>query len=155
MLPTADRITWVRGDERPGPRQTIGVLELRSDGACRAVFAERTQIDGRCHIVLARQAWGGKESLDTRWWSLVLDENRKVDTIRNGSCGDALLTEDVARIVGALDELDLLAPETMIAVDDGPAVFPRLGAAKPKSGQRKVDRRSQPPSRRALRMRSN
>jgi hypothetical protein len=119
------------------------------------VFAERTQIDGRCHIVLARQARGGKESLDTRCWSLVLDENRKVDTIRNGSCGDALLTEDVARIVGALDELDLLAPETMIAVDDGPAVFPRLRAAKPKSGQRKVDRRSQPPSRRALRMRSN
>src|SRR5262249_21336721 len=23
------RITWVRGDERPGPRQLIGVLELR------------------------------------------------------------------------------------------------------------------------------
>lgn len=121
------RITWVRGDERPGPRQLIGVLELRSDNTCRAVFAERTQVDGRCHVLMARRAWGGKDSLDTRWWSLVLDDNLKVDTIRNGSCGDALLTEDVPRIVCALEELNLVATETMIAVDDGPAVFPGLG----------------------------
>lgn len=121
------KITWVRGDERPGPQQLIGVLELRSDNTCRAVFAERTQVDGRCHVLLARQAWGGKDSLDTRWWSLVLDDNLKVHTIRNGSCGDALLTEDVPRIVCALEELKLITTETMIAVDDGPAVFPGLG----------------------------
>jgi len=58
-----DRITWFRGDERPGPRQTIGVLELRVDGRCRAVFAERTQVDGRCHVLLARRAWGGKDAM--------------------------------------------------------------------------------------------
>jgi hypothetical protein len=121
------RISWLRGDERPGPRQTIGVLELRPDGACRAAFAERTQVDGRCHVLLARQAWGGgKDSLETRWWSLVLDRNHKVDTIRNGSCSDPLLTEDVPRIVHALEELDLLTEHTMIAVDDGPSAFPRL-----------------------------
>lgn len=120
------RITWVRGDEREGPRQIIGVLELRSDDTCRAVFAERTQVDGRCHVLLARQAWGGKDTVETRWWSLVLDSRRKVDTIRNGSCGDALLKVDVPRIVRALEELGLMVPETMIAVDDGPAVFPWL-----------------------------
>jgi hypothetical protein len=120
------RITWVRGDERPGPRQVIGVLELHTDGACRAVFAERTQVDGRCHVLLARGAWGGKDSLETRWWSLVLDENHKVHTIRNGSCGDAIRGDDVPRIVSALEELDLLTEQTMIAVDDGLPVFPRL-----------------------------
>ena len=52
------RITWITGDERPGPRQTIGVLEMKADGSCRAAFAERTQVDGRCHVLLARQAWG-------------------------------------------------------------------------------------------------
>jgi hypothetical protein len=104
----------------------IGVLELRSNNACRAVFAERTQVDGRCHVLLARQAWGGKDMLDTRWWSLVLDEHLNVHTIRNGSCGDPLLARDVPRIVFALEELNLLTTETMIAVDDGPAVFPRL-----------------------------
>src|SRR5687768_12898728 len=98
-----ERITWVRGEERPGPRQTIGVLELRSDGSCRAVFAERTQVDGRCHVLLARHAWGGKESLETRWWSLVVDQDHKVTTIRNGSCGDTLSVRDVPRIVRALE----------------------------------------------------
>src|SRR5262245_32002575 len=120
------RITWVRGVERPGPRQTIGVLELRSDSTYRAVFAERTQVDGRCHVLLARQAWGGKDALETRWWSLVLNESLKVNIIRNGSCGDPILTQDVPRIISALEGLDLLTTETMIAVDDGPAVFPRL-----------------------------
>ena len=124
---TADpRITWVTGEEREGPRQVIGVLELRPDGACRAVFAERTQVDGRCHVLLARQAWGGKESLDIRRWSLVLDRDRRVDTIRNGSLGDPLLTADVPRIVAALEALDLMTEHTMIAVDDGRSVFPRL-----------------------------
>lgn len=122
-----DRIAWVKGEERPGPRQVIGVLELRPDGDCRAAFAERTQVDGRCHVLLARQAWGrGKDSLETRWWSLVLDRSHKVDTIRNGSCSDPLLKADVPRIVQALEELDLLTGHTMIAVDDGPSVFPRL-----------------------------
>jgi hypothetical protein len=120
------RITWVHGEERPGPRQVIGVLELRADGSCRAAFAERTQVDGRCHVLLARQAWGGKDSLETRRWSLVLDRDRKVETIRNGSCGDPLTTRDVPRIIRALEELDLMTEETMIAVDDGPSVFPRL-----------------------------
>jgi hypothetical protein len=45
-------------------------------------------------------------SLETGWWSLVLDERPRADTIRNGSCGDPI------------------AERTMIAVDDGPAVFP-------------------------------
>ena len=123
------RITWLRGEERPGPRQKIGVLELRGDASCRAVFAERTQIDGRCHVLLARRAWGGKYADDTRWWSLVLDDNLKVHTIRNGSCGDPIRTEDVPRIIDALEELDLLTEETMIAVDGGPPVFPRLRIA--------------------------
>jgi hypothetical protein len=105
--------------------QVIGVLELKTDGSCRAVFAERVEVDGRCHILLARQAWEGKDSLDTRWWSLVLDQDHKVFTIRNGSCGDALLPSDVPRIVRALEELDLMADETMIAVDNGIPVLPR------------------------------
>jgi hypothetical protein len=125
------RITWIHGDERPGPRQTIGVLEMRPDGACRAAFAERTQVDGRCHVLLARQAWGGKDSLETRWWSLVLDRHLKVNTIRNGSCGDSLCTADVPRIVHALEEMDLMTERTMIAVDDGPSVFPRLPRRQP------------------------
>jgi hypothetical protein len=105
--------------------QLIGVLELKVDGACRAVFAERVEVDGRCHILLARQAWEGKDSLDTRWWSLVLDEEHRVFTVRNGSCGDALLKADVPRIVRALEDLDLMADDTMIAVDDGSPVLPR------------------------------
>lgn len=121
-----NRITWIRGEERVGPRETIGVLELRSDGRYRAVFAERTQVDGRCHVLLARQAWGGKNALDTRWWSLVLDENLKVVTIRNGSSGDAIHMDDVPRIVRALEELELSSEQTMIAVDDGTPAFPWL-----------------------------
>jgi hypothetical protein len=125
------RITWVTGEEREGPRQTIGVLEMRGDGSIRAAFAERTQVDGRCHVLLARQAWGGKDSLQTRWWSLVLDRNRKVDTIRNGSCGDPLHTADVPVIVRALEEMDLLTEHTMIAVDDGPSAIPRMKPRAP------------------------
>jgi hypothetical protein len=126
-LVESDRITWVHGDERPGPRQVIGVLAVHGDGSCRAAFAERTQVDGRCHVLLARQAWGGKDSLETRWWSLVLDRRtHKVNTVRNGSCGDPLRKEDVPRVVGALEALDLLCEETMVAVDDGPSVFPRM-----------------------------
>ncbi|MHB8873349.1 MAG: hypothetical protein ACYC8T_06650 [Myxococcaceae bacterium] len=119
-----DRITWYRGAGQAGPQQMIGVLELRADGQCRAVLAERTDVDGRCHIRLAREAWSGKDSLDTRWWSLVLDAEHKVYTVRNGSCGDALLQRDVPRIIRALGELDLLTADTMLAVDDGPAVIP-------------------------------
>jgi len=89
------------------------------------VFAERVEVDGRCHILLARQAWEGKDALDTRWWSLVLDGDNKVFTIRNGSCGDAVLRADVPRIVRALEELELMTADTMIAVDDGPPVLPR------------------------------
>lgn len=117
------RITWERGEPQRGPRQTIGVLELAADGRCRAVFAERVEVDGRCHVLLARKAWGGKTSLETRWWSLVLDRRLKVETIRNGSCGDALTGADVPRIIRALTELDLLTPDTMIAVDDGRSVI--------------------------------
>lgn len=131
MAQPDSRITWIYGEEREGPRQTIGVLEMRPDGACRAAFAERTQVDGRCHVLLARQAWGGKDSLETRWWSLVLDRNRKVDTIRNGSCGDTLHTRDVPAIVRALEEMDLLTEHTMLAVDDGPSVFSRMKPGAP------------------------
>lgn len=120
-----DRIQWVRGPLHAGPMETIGVLELRANGSCRAVFAERAEVDGRCHILLARQVWEGKDALDTRWWSLVLDGDNKVFTIRNGSCGDAVLRSDVPRIARALEELDLLTEQTMIAVDDGPPVLPR------------------------------
>jgi hypothetical protein len=109
----------------------IGVLEVHADGFARAAFAERTQVDGRCHVLLARQAWGGKDSLETRWWSLVLDRRTyKVNTVRNGSCGDALRTQDVPRIVSALEQLDLLAEQTMVAVDDGPSVFPRMNVRR-------------------------
>ena len=121
------RIVWVRGDRRDGPNETIGVLELKADGACRAVFAERVEVDGRCHIRLARQVWAGKDSLDTRWWSLVLDENHKVFTIRNGSCGDKIARADVPRILSALTDLGLLTKETMIAVDGEAPVIPGRG----------------------------
>jgi hypothetical protein len=117
------RITWVRGERRSGPNETIGVLELRVDGSCRAVFAERVEVDGRCHILLARRVWDGKDALDTRWWSLVLDRQLKVDTIRNGSCGDKVTTADIPRIIRALKDLDLLTDNTMIAVDGGGSVI--------------------------------
>ena len=84
-------------------------------------------MDGRCHIRLARQVWAGKDSLDTRWWSLVLDENHKVFTIRNGSCGDTIARADVPRILGALTDLGLLTRETMIAVDGEAPVIPGRG----------------------------
>ena len=124
------RITWVRGDRRAGPPQTIGVLELKADGSCRAVFAERAEVDGRAHILLARTVWQGKDSLDTRWWSLVLDRDHKVFMIRNGSCGDPVLSADVPRIVRALEDLDLMTDETTIAVDDGAPVIPRIEALR-------------------------
>lgn len=113
----------MRGERRSGPNETIGVLELRADGSCRAVFAERVEVDGRCHILLARKVWDGKDALDTRWWSLVLDGQFKVETIRNGSCGDKVTTEDIPRIIRALKDLDLLTGNTMIAVDDGGSVI--------------------------------
>jgi hypothetical protein len=120
-----ERVTWFRGELQLGvPRQTIGVLELRADGRCRAVFAERAEVDGRCHVLLARAAWGPKDARETRWWSLVLGTNQKVHTVRNGSCGDTLNAEDVPRIVHALEELGLANAQVMIAVDDGPAVMP-------------------------------
>lgn len=121
------RIVWIHGDRREGPDETIGVLELRADGACRAVFAERVEVDGRCHIRLARQVWAGKDALDTRWWSLVLNGQHKVFTIRNGSCGDAIPRTDVPRIIGALTDLGLMTTDTMIAVDGGAAVIPGRG----------------------------
>src|SRR5262245_31061171 len=119
-----ERITWYRGKLGGGPRQTIGALELREGGACRAVFAERAAVDGRAHIQLARRARGRKDSLEARWWSLVVDWRGHFCTVRTGSCGDPLNREDVPRVVRALEELGLLAEDTMIAVDDGPAVFP-------------------------------
>jgi len=94
-----ERITWVTGERGDGPRETIGVLELEADGRCRAVFAERAEVDGHCHVLLARQAWGGKGSPETRWWSLVLDPNHKVSTIRNGSCGDPITKADIPLIL--------------------------------------------------------
>ncbi|MDP2275636.1 MAG: hypothetical protein Q8N23_03485 [Archangium sp.] len=114
------RITWVRGAKQVGPEELIGVLEVHADGSCRALFAERTEVEGRSHIRLARTVWPGKDSLETRWWSLVLDARYKVDIVRNGSCGDPLLTVDVPRITRALLELELIGASTMIAVDDGP-----------------------------------
>jgi hypothetical protein len=119
-----DRITWVRGETRKGPRERIGVLELRGDDSFRAVFAERVEVDGKCHILLARQAWGPKDSLDTRWWSLVLDADHKAYSVRTGSCGDPLTRADVPRVSHALEELGLLTEHTMLHVADGPAVFP-------------------------------
>jgi hypothetical protein len=127
-----DRISWVRGKRCHGPRELIGVLEIRADGHCRAVFAERAEVDGRCHIRLARQAWGPKDSLETRWWSLVLDKDHKAYTVRTGSCGDPLTTADVPQIARALEDLGLVSERTMIHVADGPAVFPGLaGRASP------------------------
>jgi hypothetical protein len=122
---TDERITWYRGELQPGvPRQTIGVDELRADGRCRAVFAERAEVDGRCHVRLARTAWGPNDERETRWWSLELGTDQKVYTVRNGSCGDALNAEDVPRVVRALEELGLADARVMLAVDDGPAVMP-------------------------------
>lgn len=125
MRPVIDpRITVITGERHAGPNELIGVLELRADGSCRAAVAERVEVDGRCHIRLARAAWQGKDALETRWWSMVLDGTGKAYTIRNGSCGDTLTTADVPRIVAALESLRLASPLTMIAVDDGPAVLP-------------------------------
>ena len=118
------RITLITGDRHEGPNELIGVLEVRSDGSCRVAIAERVEVDGRCHIRLARTAWESKDALETRWWSLVLDRDGKAYTVRNGSCGDALTTSDVPRIVAALESLRLASPKTMLALDDAPAVFP-------------------------------
>ncbi len=118
------RITLVCGDQYEGPNELIGVLEVRADGSCRAAIAERARVDGRCHIRLARQAWTGKDALETRWWSMVLDGEAKAYTIRTGSCGDRVTRHDVPRIMRALEELRLASPRTMIALDDGPAILP-------------------------------
>src|SRR5437660_1395888 len=130
-----DRVTWLRGKRRRRPRQLIGVLEIRPDGACRAVLAERAEVDGRAHIRLARNAWGPKDSLETRWWGLVLDGQHKAYTVRTGSCGDLLTRADVPPIIQALADLGLLGEHTMIHVDDGPSVLPGQGreAARPDS----------------------
>lgn len=122
--PGDPRITWVRGTLGAGPHETIGVLEVRGDGRARAVFSERAEVVGRAHVLLARHAWGPKDSRETRWWSLVMDGLGRVATVRNGSCGDALGETDVRRIVAALEELGLLSTDTMVAVDGGPPVFP-------------------------------
>jgi hypothetical protein len=121
-----ERITWVHGEARPGPRERIGVLEIREDGAFRVVLAERVEVDGRCHVLLARRAWGGKDARETKWWSLSLNAAHKIEVVRNGSCGDRVLTSDVPRITRAIEALDLMCERTMIAVDDGPAAFPWL-----------------------------
>jgi hypothetical protein len=118
------RFTLVTGDRQAGPNELIGVLEVRVDGSCRVAIAERVEVDGRCHIRLARTAWTSKDALETRWWSLVLDHEGKAYTVRNGSCGDALTSADVPRIVAALESLRLASPRTMLAVDDAGAVFP-------------------------------
>ena len=118
-----DRITWVHGETRSGPRELIGVLEIRGDGEFRVVLAERVEVDGRCHILLAKQAWGPKDSLDTRWWSLVLDREHRAYSVRTGSCGDPLTRADVPRITHALEELGMLTEHTMLHVADGPAAF--------------------------------
>ena len=117
------RISWERGERREGPNETIGVLELAADGRCRAVFAERVEVDGRCHVLLARKAWGGKDAIETRWWSLALDPDLKVATLRNGSCGDPVTKADLPRIIRALTDLDLITEHTMIAVDEGGSVI--------------------------------
>ncbi|HEU0054193.1 MAG TPA: hypothetical protein VFQ39_13495 [Longimicrobium sp.] len=118
------RVTWMHGEERAGPRELIGVLELRGDGSSRAVMAERNEVDGRCHILLAREAWGPKDSLSTRWWSLVLDADHKAYSVRTGSCGDPLNRADVPAVARALEEMGLLTERTMLYLADGPAAFP-------------------------------
>jgi hypothetical protein len=118
------RITLITGDRHEGPNELIGVLEVRADGSCRVAIAERVEVDGRCHIRLARTAWESKDAIETRWWSLVLDKQGKAYTVRNGSCGDALTSADVPRIMSALESLRLASPLTMLALDDAPAVFP-------------------------------
>jgi len=117
------RITWETGERRQGPNETIGVLELAEDGRCRVVLAERVEVDGRCHVLLARKAWGGKDARETRWWSLVIDRQLKVETVRNGSCGDPVTKEDIPRIIRALTDLELISDRTMIAVDAGGSVI--------------------------------
>jgi hypothetical protein len=118
------RITRITGAYHDGPSQLIAVLELRADNTCRLAIADRVEVDGRCHIRLARTAWNGKDARDTRWWSVVFDPNNKALIIRNGSCGDPVTLADVPRIVAAIESLDLAAPHTMIAIDDHPAAFP-------------------------------
>jgi hypothetical protein len=142
VTPVIDpRITLITAERHAGPNELIGVLEVCADGSCRAAIAERVEVDGRCHIRLARQAWNSKDALETRWWSMVLDGYGKAYTVRNGSCGDSLTTADVPRIVRALESLRFASPHTMLALDDGPAVFPwRLIAARDDRGRRRRGR---------------
>ena len=55
-----------------------------------------------------------------------MDARHKVYTVRNGSCGNKILRDDVPRIVRALVVMELVSPDTMIRDDDDddPAVFP-------------------------------
>lgn len=123
------RITSITGPRHDGPDELIGVFEVRADGGCRAAIASRLEVDGRCHVRLARQAWEGKDALETRWWSMVLDGRGKANTIRNGSCGDSLLAADAPRVIAALESLRLSTPSTMLALDDAPAIVPWRGSA--------------------------
>lgn len=54
----------------------------------------------------------------------MLGRDARVHTVRNGSCGDALTTAEIPRIVRALEELGLANDQVMLAVDDGPSVLP-------------------------------
>ena len=47
-------------------------------------------------------------------------------TVRNGSCGDTVTSADVPRIACALESMGLHCEDMVIAVDDGPPVFPWL-----------------------------
>ena len=131
-MPMSDpRITWFRGMTRTGsPTQAIGVLEVRADGSCRAAIGNRAELDGGTHIRLAREAWGWKDALDTRWWSLVLDPDFRAYTVRNGSCSDPLNGDDVPRVVAALEELGLMSDRTFVHPDDGPCLCFRRGGSR-------------------------
>jgi hypothetical protein len=97
----APRVTWVTGPAREGPRELIGVLEVREDGAARAVLAQRVEVDGRCHVLLARRAWGGKDALETRWWSLVMRPDGRAATVRNGDERGRAADRACAGVAGA------------------------------------------------------
>ncbi len=53
----------------------------------------------------------------------MIDRQLKVETVRNGSCGDPVTKEDIPRIIRALTELELISDHTMIAVDAGGSVI--------------------------------
>jgi hypothetical protein len=98
-------------------------LEIDDGGGCRAVFAERAEIDARCHIRLARLAWGPKTSRDTLV-ELGARRGSEGPHRRNGSCGDGQNRGRRPADHAGARGFGLANEDVVLAVDDGPSVLP-------------------------------